>query len=406
MSISRRQLWSACLGNFFEHYDTALFGFLSPFLAPLIFPQQEPLVALILTYAMIPLGMIARPIGALVFGVIGDRRGREQALFFSLGGMALISLGIAFSPTYAQAGLASPLLFCLGRVMQNFLAAGETMGGAIFLLEHTPEKRHDMLSGFYSATTIGGILLASGGVAMLGYFQVIETGWRILYLIGCGTALFAFIIRGQPVVKTSRTFSLNLFKSQWKPLIWIAVCSGFAYANYSLALVLINGFVPLISSITKEQMMSINTLLLIFDFCTLPLFGWLASKTSREKVMFAASLTVVITGIPLFLLLPHVSLIGVIGIRICLVLFGVAFFAPFHAWAQQLVHPQYRYGVISFGYAIGSQLLGGPTAALSLWLFKQTGMAVSVCWYWVALAALSCLSVALSWQRKRVEEMA
>lgn len=69
MTISRWQLWNACLGNLFEHYDTALFGFLSPFLASLIFPDHDPITALILTYAIIPIGMLARPLGALVFGV-------------------------------------------------------------------------------------------------------------------------------------------------------------------------------------------------------------------------------------------------------------------------------------------------------------------------------------------------
>src|ERR1700688_1495282 len=112
---SRGQLWNACLGNLFEHYDTALFGFLSPFLAPLIFPKQEAITALILTYAIIPLGMLARPLGSLVFGYIGDMYGRKHALFLTLTGIALVSGGIAFIPTYVQAGMLAPLLFFLGR---------------------------------------------------------------------------------------------------------------------------------------------------------------------------------------------------------------------------------------------------------------------------------------------------
>jgi len=159
-SPTRSQLWSACLGNFFEHYDTALFGFLSAFLAPLIFPKENQITALILTYAMLPLGMLARPLGALIFGYIGDAYGRKQALFLTLGGMSIVSGCIAFSPTYAQAGIVAPIIFCIGRIMQNFLASGETMGGAIFLLENTSEKRHDLLSSIYNTTTIGGILFA------------------------------------------------------------------------------------------------------------------------------------------------------------------------------------------------------------------------------------------------------
>lgn len=116
----KNHLWSACLGNFFEHYDTALFGFLSTFLAPLIFPDYDFLTALILTYAMIPLGMLARPVGALVFGYIGDKYG-SKALFLSLSGMGLLSFCTAFSPTYAQVGWLAPVIFCITRIVQNFL---------------------------------------------------------------------------------------------------------------------------------------------------------------------------------------------------------------------------------------------------------------------------------------------
>ncbi len=405
-SSSRMQLWSACLGNLFEHYDGALFGFLSVFLAPLIFPEKEPITALILTYGMIPLGMLARPIGSLVFGFIGDMYGRKRALFLSLAGMAVVSGGIAFSPTYVQAGFLAPVLFCLGRVLQNFFSSGESMGGAIFLLENTPEKRHDLLSSLFNATTVAGILLASAGVSLLSHFKIVESGWRVLYLLGCVTAVFGCLIRRhmqteafpKAHMKLAHTLP-KLMKAFWtcrKPLMLIALSSGFAYANYAMALILMNGFIPLVSSITKSQMMSINTFLLVLDFCALPFFGWLASKISREKMMLAAALSVALTGMPLMLLLEGASLWGIIAVRICLVLMGVAFFAPYHAWAGKLIPPAYRYAVISFGYALGSQLFGAPTAAISLWCFRETQMVSSICWYWVILALISSLAIAVT----------
>ena len=347
-SLNIKRLWSAGLGNLFEHYDTALFGFLSVFLAPLIFPEKDPVTALILTYAMIPLGMLARPLGALVFGYIGDQYGRKQALFLSLGGMAVISGCIAFTPTFAQVGIIAPIIFGLGRVLQNFLAAGETMGGAIFLLENVPEKKHDVFSGLYNATTIGGILFASAAVSLIGYYEVVDWGWRLLYIIGCLTAFFGFLIRSRlpdstwesaksskVTGKESLTNSLKMFWTHRKALAMVALGSGFAYANYSMALVLLNGFIPLVSTVTKVEMMSLNTALLVIDFLALPFFGWLSSKISREKVMLSATLGVVLTGIPLFMLLPTASLLGIFAIRLCFVFFGVAYFAPFHAWAQQ-----------------------------------------------------------------------
>jgi MFS family permease len=281
------------------------------------------------------------------------------------------------------------------------------MGGAIFLLENSAEKRHDLLSGFYNASTIGGHLLASFGVYLLSHYAMIDPGWRLLYLFGCITALFGSMIRRQihfPVdsVKFSQTLS-NLGRIFWtcrRPLLLIAISSGFASANYSIALVLMNGFIPLVSSFTKTEIMEINSYLLIFDFCALPFFGWLASKVSREKLMLSASLGVVLFAMPLFMLLEGASLMGIIGIRTCLVISGVAFFAPFHAWAQQLIPPAYRYAVISFGYALGSQVIGGPTAAISLWCFKKTEIVSSVSWYWMVLAIASSLAIAMTLKAK------
>jgi MFS family permease len=398
--VSSKYLWSSCLGNLFEHYDTALFGFLSPFLAPLIFPQHDPLTALLLTYAIIPLGMLARPVGSIVFGYIGDTYGRNQALFISLAGMAVISGCIALSPTYAQAGIISPLIFCLGRILQNFFAAGEIMGGAIFLLEHTPEKKHDFLSSLYNASTIGGILIASAAVSLLGYFQAAESGWRVLYMLGCMTAIFGSMIRRQmdlvPHSSVKAPFSLisslKIFWEYRRALLLIAVSSGFSYANYSIALVLLNGYIPLVTTFSKEDMLTLNTFLLVLDFGTLPLFGWLSSKVSREKLMIGTTFGVILTSLPFAILLQAASLATIIIIRICFVLFGVAFAAPFYAWAQHLVPSSYRYIIISFGYSVGSQLLGGPTSAVSLWLFKTTGMSTSICWY---LMAVACVCAAM-----------
>lgn len=406
-----KNFWNACLGNFFEHYDAALFSFLSPFLAPLIFPNQDTISALILTYMMIPLGMFARPIGSLVFGYIGDRYGRGNALFITLVGMGVVSFGIAFSPTYLQAGIFAPVIFCAGRVFQNFFAAGETMGGAIFLLENSPEKKHDLVSGLYGASTIGGILLASAGVTVITFCGGITSGWRFLYLFGCVTAFFGCVMRKQSAEKhldsvpqkhffSSIVDLIKMFNSHRKCLLSISIVAGFGYANYIFALVFVNGFIPLVSNLTKAEMMGLNSLLLILDFCLLPVFGYLAMKISREKIMLGASICILLGAAPAFILLKGATLFIVIMVRIYFVLVGVAFFAPFHSWAQKLAPPRHRYSIISFGYAIGSQLLGGPTAALSLWSFKKTGMLASVAWYWMFLAVLSIVVIALSIKSK------
>ena len=175
------------------------------------------------------------------------------------------------------------------------------------------------------------------------------------------------------------------------------MAAGFSYASYAMALVMINGFVPLVSSVSIGEMMQLNALMLGIDLALLPIFGWVAGRYSREKMMKRAGFAAAISAFPLFWLLEGASLTVVILIRLVLLLIGVWFSAPFYAWAQQQLPHSDRYTVVSFAYAIGSQLIGGPTAAISLWLFHATGSVGSAALYWAFLGlCMSGLLVNLS----------
>lgn len=390
----------AFLGNVFEHYDLALYSLLTPFFASIFFSVENPVSALLLTLGIIPLGMLARPIGAITFGYIGDNYGRGEALFISLFGLGIVSGLLAFTPTYQQAGWISPFLMLFGRVLQNFFGIGETLGGAIFLLEQTEEKHHDLMSSLYGSSTIAGFLLASFGVSLLIYFDAIEFGWRYLYFFGFITAVLgAFLRKNIQVSQHSSKQNLkNVFLSYWEyrfKIFQIALVAGFSYATYSISLVFFNGFIPLVSSVSKEQMVTLNSFLLLYDFIALPFFGILAAKYSREKMMVVSALGIFLTGIPLFGLLKIGTLGSVILIRMIILTLGVSFAAPFFSWAQTLIPQAHRYSVISFSYALGSQLIGGPTAVISLWVFQYTSEAWTAALYWVGLAGATSLTLCL-----------
>ncbi len=399
VKTSRLRLCSLCIGNLFEHYDTALFGLLSSVLAPVIFPEKDPISALLLMYVMIPISMLARPVGAVLFGFIGDCYGRSVALFTSLTGMGLVSLCIAMAPSFIGFGMLPPLFWCSARAVQNLLAAGETCGGAIFLLESAEPKYHDLLSSIYSASTIGGVLLASIGTAVLATLNQLQNGWSYLYLLGSITALFGCLVRhnmrgveARPAQDRScsrNSFSLRIFWLHRTPLLCIAICSGFSYASYSIALIVLTGFIPLVSDNSPALMMHINTTLLVLDLLLLPFFGYVASKISRCRLMLLASIVTCVSAAPLFFLLEGASLGVMFGVRVCFVFMGAAFAAPMHALLQTLVPTSHRYSIISVGYALGSQILGGPTAAISLWLFKATGSYLGIAIYWMILALAS-----------------
>ncbi len=365
------------VGNILEHYDSALFGLLAPCLAPLFF-QQDPLTALIMTYGIIPLGLITRPLGALFFGRIGDIYGRKQALSLSLLGMAVATVGIGMLPTYNEVGCWAPIGLACMRMLQSFCAAGESAGGAIFVLEHTRLQTRSIMSSLYDASTVSGILLASALVTILSVIGKAECLWRGLFFAGAFTAVMGVIIRCS--IDESHLLPVNkkngiqtILRSHLKPFIAIICCSGFGHITYSLAFVLMNGYIPLVTSLTQADVMQINTYLLVIDMLALPCFGYIASRVGKEKVMITASLFSAICAIPLFQCLDQASMATVVGVRLLLVTVGVAFAAPYYAWAIDRVLPAHRYTVLSLGSALGSQLIGAPTSAVSLWLYQETG---------------------------------
>ncbi len=378
------------IGNILEHYDNALFSLLAPFIAPLFFVEQDPVTALILTYGMLPLGMLGRPLGSLFFGWIGDRWGRRQALFCSLFGMAFATVSIGFLPTYAQVGFYAPLFLFIGRLLQSFFAAGETAGAAIYVLEQTKVAKRGFVSSLYDASSIVGILIGSGLVTLFSYLGNIEQMWRWLFWLGGLTAVFGLILRMKTQETGEFVRSTNFFqglKDQKKALLSIILASGFSYTTYAFPFVLMNSYIPLVTSISKPEAMRINTMLLVVDMFLLPLFGFFAHRFGKERVMLFGAVGSALSSLPLFYILGVTSsLMMVIAVRLTIVIFGVAFAAPYHAWAIEQVPAQSRYTVLSLGHALGSQLIGAPASAICLWLYKQLGWSVAPGFYLMAVA--------------------
>ncbi|MEX1012999.1 MAG: MFS transporter [Waddliaceae bacterium] len=404
--MNRKTVLGIYLGNLLENFDSSLYAFLSPLFATLFFPEQDYLTALIVTYSFIPIAKLAKPIGALYFGHLGDSAGRSKALCYSLCGMALSTFLIGTLPTYSSIGMFAPFLLLLARSFQSFCSAGETMGGAIYWLENTAEEKKDFASGIFSTSTIAGILLSSTSVTLLYQFGMISSVWRLLYFFGASTALIAFYLRKNEIKKIDsdaisfQTRVLNLWEMRSKIGV-IMLASGFSHATYMMIFVLLIGFVPMISDLSKADMMKSNSWLLLFDFLLLPLFGYLGGRLSRENLMIGSSLCLGIIALPLFSILGAET---VDWIRMVFVVLGVCFSATFHSWSQNLVPKFHRYSLVSFSYALGSQMIGGTSAALSLAIYKLTNIPSSICWYWLFLAFATSY-VLLSTKKNEVANM-
>jgi len=410
-----KQFWinffAASIGNLFEHYNKALFVFLAPFLAPLFFENSSPLTALILTYAIMPLGLFAKPLGALCFGLIGDGKGRCAALFLTLLGMALSTALIGCLPTFSQVGWIAPVLLALGCLIQNFFGSGETTGGTLLILEACEESKRSLYNGIYECSTILGILLASVGVTWLSMQGSIETHWRWLYWIGGvagGLGLFTRLFTKEAKVEPQP--KRRIFPFLWEhriPFLIVAITSGFSYANYYMVTSLLNGYLPLISSITQAEAMQANSLILGFDFLLLPLGGLLALRFSKEKLMVIFASLICLLAVPLYSALPTATLFPITMIRMVFVILGVGFSVILAPYYQDLIPYENRYTLICFGTAIGSQLFGNSACFMGFFLFRQTGWPGAPALYLIAtgLLTIATLRLATAWTlSKKVAE--
>lgn len=410
-SLNRGTL-AGFLGNFLEHYDTTLYGLVAPCIAVLFFADLPLLTGLIATFAVTCAGILTRPLGALFFGRIGDRKGRETALFFTLTGMGAATVCIGFLPTSHQVGAYAWIFLTLLRSLQDFFAEGESRGSAIYLLERTKESKQGWISSLYSTSTMLGILAASGLVTVFSVTGILKDNWRWLFWIGGLTALVGIVLRassrGSPSftpAAAKKDAPFTVLYQQRKALLAIILASGFSYTTYTFPFIFMTNFAPLISEFTTAQMLELNTFLLIADMILLPCFGFLTKWISGFKMMGWAALGAGILAFPLFSLLYHPTESNIILVRMTIMVLGVAFAAPFYMWTVAVVPQEHRYTVISFGYSVGSRLIGVPGVAISFWLYQMTGMILAPAAYLAAMALLAALTIWRTSPRQAMQEV-
>lgn len=387
--------WGVLLGNIFDHYDTALYGLLAPFFAHHFFPAEDSLTPIIQAYALMLFSLIPRPLGSFFFGMIGDLYGGKASFTLSLIGVATVTTLMAFLPTYNDIGPWAPILLTLARMLQSFFAAGELSSSGVLLMANTPPEQKSMMSGFYNASSMGGILLSSLAVTILGVYGVPENGWRALYLLGSITLTFIYFLRKNSPHRSSNkntTTAKELFWRLWEqkaPILTIAVIYGFSYSCYVIAFVLINALLPYVTTLSKVDAIKTNTFFMVIDFLLLPLFAWVGSFVSYRTMLLAGAAATIFLGIPLFGALEGADLNTVLAVRFLLMVIGVSFSATVLPWSQKLLPESVRFTGTGVAFALGTQLIGAPTTAISLWIFQQTHLASSAGWYWVFVACAS-----------------
>jgi MHS family proline/betaine transporter-like MFS transporter len=197
--VSRRSISAACIGNAAEWYDFAVFGALATVVGLVFFPTTDSATGLSAAFALYGAALVVRPLGALVFGGMGDTHGRRTVLISVIFLMAGATAGVGLLPGYASIGLLAPILLMLLRVTQGLAAGGELGAAAVFILENAPTSRRGQTASWHTATmAIGiaaGMAVAGSLSALFGQYGPESGWWRIAFLLALPLGLIGVHLR-------------------------------------------------------------------------------------------------------------------------------------------------------------------------------------------------------------------
>jgi len=204
--VGRRAALAGMLGTVVENYDFVMYAFVLVYTAPVFFPGGDPTTAILTSLLVFGVGFVARPLGGIVFGRIGDRRGRRFTLLFTVGLMGFATVLIGVIPGYASIGVWAPVLLVVARLAQGLSAGGEVIGAATYVIESSTPGRRGLFS---SATPLGAVLGTALAPAVVGLCTVVlgagtmaAWGWRVPFLISLpltiGCLLFRLRIEESP----------------------------------------------------------------------------------------------------------------------------------------------------------------------------------------------------------------
>ena len=375
---ARRAALAGGVGTFIEYYDYLLFSVLTVYLSPLFFPSTDPALSVLAGLAVYGVGFVAKPIGAIVFGRMGDRRGRRTTLLFTVVLMGVCTSLIAILPTYATIGVAAPILLVTLRILQGASSGAELQGAVTYVLESAPKSRRALLASSVSlGTGLGG---ASGALtaAIIGLTVSPETmlswGWRIPFLVAIPLTILAFLVRRR--LEDSPEFKELVEKNQvaatpvkdtfvtHRTILVVAIAIALAYSMFGG---LLGWLVPYLTGFRRLDPAPVflaYALSQALGNAVVPLTGKLTDRFGHRTMIISAF------GISAVLMVPILALLGsataplVLGVAMTVFIGLIAGTGVAVYTFISLVFPV---SARFTGSNIGSQLaaaLGGSTAPL------------------------------------------
>jgi MFS family permease len=387
----RRIILASSLGTMFEWYDFYLYGSLAGFFGGLFFPKGNDTAQLLASLATFGAGFGVRPLGAIVFGHIGDRIGRKYTFLVTLTTMGLSTAMIGLLPTYASLGLAATALLVLLRLIQGLALGGEYGGAATYVAEHVPDDERGYYTSFIQTTATLGFFLSLGVIgatrAAFGEQGFTAHGWRVPFLLSfvlLGVSLYMRVrMNESPLfsrLKASGHTSRNPLKESFtNPVNLRYVLIALFGATAGQGVVWYTGqfyALTFLQSSLKLDWKTSYTVMAIALALATPLyvfFGRLSDRLGRKRIMMLGLSLAALTYVPMFMGIAHFTNPGRLPVpdpstgdcaMLTLLLFiqmsyGCMVYGPIAAFLVELFPTKIRYTSMSVPYHLGNGWFGG-----------------------------------------------
>ena len=412
----RRVIVAAAVGNVIEWYDFYIFGSLAAILSVKFFEQTHPVAALLSTIALFTAGFLIRPLGAFLFGWLGDRVGRKYTFLITLTGMGLGTGVIGLIPSFQSIGVTAAFLLFALRMIQGLCLGGEYGGAITYVAEHVSDERRGFYTGWLQTSPTLGIVVSMavivGTRAYLGTQAFNDWGWRVPFVFSFFLVAIAIYIRLQlgetPIFQQIKARG-QMTRNPWKE----------AFLSANLKFVLIASIVVIgqgvvwysgqfwalyfLQQVSKVDVVTSSYLVgiaLLIATPTLILSGWLSDLIGRKPVILGGMLLAAITYYPLYSWLGRVTQPGNINYPvaifiICILVSYVGMtYGPIGAFLSEYFPGRIRYTSVSVPYHIGNGWGGGLVPFITSAAFQATGSLGYALIYPIAVPAV-CFVLAL-----------
>ena len=402
----KKAIAAGVIGDVLEWYDFGVYAYLAVTLSRLFFPSHDRLASLLSTFAVFGVGFLMRPLGAILFGIYGDRHGRRKALFADVILMGIATFAMGLLPTYARAGVLGPVLLVIVRLFQGLSAGGEWGGAAAYIVEFAPPHRRGFFGSWHHVGVGGGsllgVLLAALFTTGLSPAQLLAWGWRVPFLLGISVGVIGIVFRWR-IPDTPKFTEIEeqgavaaaplaeaLGKYWRETVLGFSVTLGNTVAFY-MALVYMPSYMASVGKLPLGSALWIGASSLALFVLLQPILGGLSDRVGRRPLLIFCCAGYVLLGYPIFLWASSGSILLASLSQLLMILLYAPFAAAIPAFYVEIFPTRVRYTALSLGYNIAVAIFGGFAPFIATFLVRETGSRLAPATYVIAAELITLL---------------